>query len=91
VRGGDALREGILGPGGSGLEGQRPEEISPIAAVTETVPTEAAAQEPAVACKQTEGGTRRSFLGRSARKLAYVSPVVLLLRPRPACASRIYS
>jgi len=35
--------------------------------------------------------TRRHFLGRSAKKLAYISPVVLLLRPRPACASRIYS
>ncbi len=41
--------------------------------------------------EQESGGTRRCFLGRSVRKLAYVSPVVLLLKPRPACASRIYS
>ena len=41
--------------------------------------------------EEESAGTRRGFLGRSVRKLAYVSPVVLLLRPRPACASRIYS
>lgn len=41
--------------------------------------------------EQEAAGTRRDFLGRSAKKLAYISPVVLLLRPRPACASRIYS
>jgi hypothetical protein len=40
---------------------------------------------------EQSAGTRRCFLGRSVRRLAYVSPVVLLLRPRPACASRIYS
>ncbi len=43
------------------------------------------------AAGQEAAGTRRQFLGRSAKKLAYISPVVLLLRPRPACASRIYS
>jgi hypothetical protein len=43
-------------------------------------------------CAQEDSGaTRRHFLGRSARKLAYLAPVVLLIRPRPACASRIYS
>ena len=41
--------------------------------------------------EQGTAGTRRDFLGRSARRLAYIAPVVLLLRPRPACASRIYS
>lgn len=31
--------------------------------------------------------TRRTFLRRSARKIGYIAPVVLLFRPRQACAS----
>ncbi|NLE57511.1 MAG: hypothetical protein GX616_04070 [Planctomycetes bacterium] len=49
------------------------------------------AQESEISRQPDITATRRHFLGRSARKLAYISPVVMLLRPRPACASRIYS
>lgn len=31
--------------------------------------------------------SRREFLCRSARKLAYAAPLVMLFHPRPACAS----
>lgn len=57
-----------------------PESASPVSA---TAPdAEAPAEPPA-----REGSSRRAFLQRSARKLAYVAPVVLLFHPKPACAS----
>jgi hypothetical protein len=34
-----------------------------------------------------EQGSRREFLCRSARKLAYAAPLVLLFKPKAACAS----
>ena len=78
--------------------GQATSDEATASAANDT-PTEPPAQEDR-GCKpllqgdsseQKTAGTRRDFLERSAKKLAYISPVVLLLRPRPACASRIYS
>ena len=34
-----------------------------------------------------EGSTRRRFLNRTAKKLAYAAPVVLLIHPKQAAAS----
>ncbi|MBI4580276.1 MAG: hypothetical protein HY718_11275 [Planctomycetes bacterium] len=34
-----------------------------------------------------QGRSRREFLCRSARRAAYVAPLVLLFHPKPACAS----
>lgn len=76
--------------GGFGVDHRR-SESSFIPAEREDPQVEVGASEAADSEKQDSSGTRRRFLGCSVRKLAYVSPVVLLLRPRPACASRIYS
>jgi hypothetical protein len=67
-----------------GDKGMRPNELQ--AGDQESVP---AAGSPCA--QEGPAASRRYFLGRSARKLAYLAPVVLLIRPRPACASRIYS
>ena len=41
----------------------------------------------AAADERAPARTRRVFLGLSARKLAYAAPLVLLIKPKPACAS----
>ena len=55
------------------------------------MPDETGAQAPVgQAAKQAcpdEGDSRRQFLHRSMRKLAYAAPVVLLFHPKRACAS----
>jgi len=73
------------------LQDDRPDNVGPNATLAESPQAEIPAQELEDSCSQHAAATRRRFLGLSARKLAYISPVVLLLRPRPACASRIYS
>jgi hypothetical protein len=78
-------------PGDSRLEDSQPDSVSPGTASEECPQVEVPAQEASESCEEHAARTRRRFLGLSARKLAYISPVVLLLRPRPACASRIYS
>ncbi len=47
---------------------------------------EAAAQEVVQEVVNADG-SRREFLCKSAKKLAYVAPLVLLFHPQPACAS----
>lgn len=66
-------------------------ESSRLADEREEPQAEVGASEATASEQHDLSGTRRRFLSCSVRKLAYVSPVVLLLRPRPACASRIYS
>lgn len=66
-------------------------ESSPLAEEREEPQAGVIASEAPASQELDSSGTRRRFLSCSVRKLAYVSPVVLLLRPRPACASRIYS
>ena len=41
---------------------------------------------PTLPDQESTSRTRRGFLGQSARKLAYTAPVVLLFRPKSACA-----
>ena len=40
---------------------------------------------------EARSSSRRVFFCRSARRLAYVAPVVLLIRPRQAFGSTVYS
>ena len=42
---------------------------------------------PALPDQESPSRTRRGFLGQSARKLAYTAPVVLLFKPKVACAA----
>ena len=48
---------------------------------------ESAPTQDAPAGEEDSSGTRRGFLGASARKLAYVAPVVLLFKPKKALAA----
>lgn len=73
------------------MEEERPDRLGAVTADQKYPQAGVPAQESEISRQPDATGTRRHFLGRSARKLAYISPVVMLLRPRPACASRIYS